>query len=104
MEGQDERRHLDAERARHAAELAGLRSQLLEARKLATLGELLGTTTQLASSKLWVLYEFGPFHATGFGALLGGAELDPNDPDDPAWEPPEGARNFLYFDGHVENL
>ena len=31
-------------------------------------------------------------------------ELDPNDPDDPNWTPPEGARNFLYFDGHVENL
>jgi prepilin-type processing-associated H-X9-DG protein len=60
--------------------------------------------TQLASSKLWVLYEFGPFHATGYAALLGSAELDPNDPDDPEWAPPEGARNFLYFDGHVENL
>jgi len=59
---------------------------------------------KLASSKLWVLYEFGPFHATGYAALLGTAELDPNDPDDPNWTPPEGARNFLYFDGHVENL
>ena len=60
--------------------------------------------TPLASSKLWVLYEFGAFHATGYAALLGSAELDPNDPDDPDWAPPEGARNFLYFDGHVENL
>jgi prepilin-type processing-associated H-X9-DG protein len=30
---------------------------------------------------------------------------DPNDPEDgETWTPPEGARNFLYLDGHVENL
>jgi prepilin-type processing-associated H-X9-DG protein/prepilin-type N-terminal cleavage/methylation domain-containing protein len=53
--------------------------------------------SNLASSKLWVLYEFAPFHATGFGFTA-------RNEDDPAWEVPDGARNFLYFDGHVENL
>jgi len=58
----------------------------------------------LASSKLWVLYEFGAFHATGYAALFGTDVTDTNDTGDPAWQPPEGARNFLYFDGHVDNL
>ncbi len=58
----------------------------------------------LASSKLWVLYEFAAFHATGYAAMLGLDDTDANATDDPAWQPPEGARNFLYFDGHVENL
>ena len=58
-----------------------------------------------ASSKLWVLFEFGAFHATGWAAMLGGDEYDTNRVDsDPDWKPPEGARNFLYFDGHVDNL
>ena len=39
------RRDLEATRARHAAELATLRGQLLDARKQGSLGELLGTTT-----------------------------------------------------------
>lgn len=58
-----------------------------------------------ASSKLMVMYEFLPFHATGYAALLGRFE-EPSDADfdNPAWEPPPGSRNFLYFDGHVENL
>lgn len=57
-----------------------------------------------ATSKLIVMYEFLPFHATGYAAMLG-LSGDPQavDFDDPAWEPPPGSRNFLYFDGHVEN-
>jgi prepilin-type N-terminal cleavage/methylation domain-containing protein/prepilin-type processing-associated H-X9-DG protein len=58
----------------------------------------------LASSKLWVLYEFGAFHATGYAALLGSDVTDTNDTGEANWTPPEGARNFLYFDGHVDNL
>jgi len=58
--------------------------------------------SNLATSKLWVLYEFGPFHATGFMAMLNSDDLDTNEYD--GWTPPEGSRNFLYFDGHVENL
>jgi prepilin-type N-terminal cleavage/methylation domain-containing protein/prepilin-type processing-associated H-X9-DG protein len=56
-----------------------------------------------ASSKLWVLYEFAPFHMTGFAGLFPADESDMNRPD-PDWVPPEGSRNFLYFDGHVDNL
>lgn len=60
--------------------------------------------SNLASSKLWVLYEFGPFHMTGFAGLFNSDEVNANAIDDPTWAPPEGSRNFLYFDGHVENL
>ena len=60
--------------------------------------------SNLASSKLWVLYEFGPFHMTGFAGLFNSDEVNANATDDPNWTPPEGSRNFLYFDGHVENL
>jgi prepilin-type N-terminal cleavage/methylation domain-containing protein/prepilin-type processing-associated H-X9-DG protein len=58
-----------------------------------------------ATSKLMVLYEFLPFHATGYAAMLGRFK-EPSDAnfDDPNREPPPGSRNFLYFDGHVENL
>jgi prepilin-type N-terminal cleavage/methylation domain-containing protein/prepilin-type processing-associated H-X9-DG protein len=55
--------------------------------------------SQGASSKLWVLYEFGPFHG-GFSWLPQGEVTDFNERP----TPPEGARNFLYLDGHVENL
>ncbi len=59
----------------------------------------------LASSKLMVLYEFLPFHATGWAAMLGRFDDTQADSiDDPGWQPPEGSRNFLYFDGHVDNL
>ncbi len=54
---------------------------------------------QGSSSKLWVLYEFEAFHG-GFSWLPSAAESDFNERP----TPPEGARNFLYFDGHVENL
>ena len=57
---------------------------------------------QAASSKLWVLYEFEAFHG-GF-TLLPAAADDFNDPDPSRPPPQEGARNFLYFDGHVDNL
>ena len=56
----------------------------------------------LATSKLWVLYEFAPFHLSGYSAFLAPDISDTNEFD--GWTPPEGARNFLYFDGHVENL
>ena len=60
--------------------------------------------SNLATSRLWVLYEFQAFHATGYAAWINGTETDTNDDDSTNWTPPEGARNFLYFDGHVENL
>jgi prepilin-type processing-associated H-X9-DG protein len=58
--------------------------------------------SNLASSKLWVLYELGPFHMSGYTAMLAPDESDANAYDN--WTPPEGSRNFLYFDGHVDNL
>jgi prepilin-type N-terminal cleavage/methylation domain-containing protein/prepilin-type processing-associated H-X9-DG protein len=58
--------------------------------------------SNLATSKLWVLYEFMPFHMGGMAAFLAPDVSDTNEYDN--WTPPEGARNFLYFDGHVENL
>jgi len=61
--------------------------------------------SNMATSKLWVLFEFAPFHATGMAALFGADVTDTNQVEnDPNWTVPEGARNFLYFDGHVENL
>lgn len=54
---------------------------------------------QGSSSKLWVLYEFDAFHG-GFTFFESSAESDFNERP----TPPEGARNFLYLDGHVENL
>lgn len=58
----------------------------------------------LSSKRLWVLYEFEAFHGTGYAALLGLDDAEANRTDDPNWTPPEGARNVLYLDGHVENL
>ena len=58
--------------------------------------------SNLATSRLWVLYEFAPFHMSGYSAFLAPDISDTNEYD--GWTPPEGARNFLYFDGHVENL
>ena len=58
--------------------------------------------SNLATSKLWVLYEFAPFHMSGVAAFLAPDISDTNEYDN--WTPPPGARNFLYFDGHVENL
>ena len=57
---------------------------------------------QGASSKLWVLYEFEAFHG-GF-TLFPSTPDDFNDPDPNRPPPQDGARNFLYFDGHVDNL
>jgi len=54
---------------------------------------------QGSSARLWVLYEFDAFHG-GFSLFGGSSEGDFNDRP----TPPEGARNFLYLDGHVENL
>ena len=62
------------------------------------------TGRQYGSSKTWILYEFQPFHVGGWAGLLGSTVTDPNDPEDGGSFAPEGARNFLYLDGHVENL
>jgi prepilin-type processing-associated H-X9-DG protein/prepilin-type N-terminal cleavage/methylation domain-containing protein len=63
---------------------------------------------QYGTSKTWILYEFEAFHAGGWAGVLGANVTDPNDPEpddnDEQWTPPTGARNFLYLDGHVENL
>ena len=55
-----------------------------------------------SSARLWVLYEFEAFHG-GF-TLFPSAADDFNDPDPNRPPPQDGARNFLYFDGHVDNL
>ena len=52
------RRPLDAVQARHDAEIAALRAQLLEARKLACLGELLGTTTHEFNNALTTILNY----------------------------------------------
>jgi prepilin-type N-terminal cleavage/methylation domain-containing protein/prepilin-type processing-associated H-X9-DG protein len=62
------------------------------------------TGQPVASGRLWVLYEFEAFHAAGYASALGLDETEANRADNPDWTPPEGARNFLYLDGHVENL
>lgn len=63
------------------------------------------TGQQYGTSKVWILYEFSAFHAGGWAGVFGTSETDPNNPDDgQTWDVPEGARNFLYLDGHVENL
>jgi prepilin-type N-terminal cleavage/methylation domain-containing protein/prepilin-type processing-associated H-X9-DG protein len=73
--------------------LAGrTRSQVLVSRR---------TGQPLSSGRLWVLYEFLPFHAVGYASYL---QLDQEESEDRDWTPPDGARNFLYLDGHVENL
>jgi len=59
--------------------------------------------SQGASSKLWWMYEFEAFHSGG-GGLFFQEDVDYNDPDPNRPPPQEGARNFLFADGHVENL
>jgi prepilin-type processing-associated H-X9-DG protein len=54
---------------------------------------------QGSSTRLWILYEFDAFHG-GFTFFSSGPEIEFNERS----TPPEGARNFLYLDGHVENL
>ena len=51
-------RELAAATARHAAEVADLRRQLLEARKQASLGELLGTTTHEFNNALTTILNY----------------------------------------------
>ena len=65
---------------------------------------------QGATSKLWVLYEFEAFHA-GY-SFFGNTDVSDYNTGDvnstttnaSRTPPPEGSRNFLYFDGHVDNL
>jgi signal transduction histidine kinase len=52
------RGEIEAARCRHAAELAGLQRQVLEARKLASLGELLGTTTHEFNNALTTILNY----------------------------------------------
>jgi signal transduction histidine kinase len=51
-------RQLEIARLRHAAEVADLRRQVLEARKLASLGELLGTTTHEFNNALTTILNY----------------------------------------------
>ena len=72
-------------------------------REQALTGRVSGRT--YGTSKTWILYEYQAFHVGGWAGLLGGDATDPNNPEDGStWTPPDGARNFLYLDGHVENL
>ena len=57
-----------------------------------------------SSSKLWVLYEFEAFHSAGLRYFTDQQTIDYNEPAPQRPPPQDGARNFLYFDGHVENL
>jgi prepilin-type processing-associated H-X9-DG protein len=57
-----------------------------------------------STSKLWVLYEFDAFHGARSSFFSDPDTTDYNDPDPQRPPPQEGARNFLYFDGHVDNL
>jgi prepilin-type processing-associated H-X9-DG protein len=84
---------------RRLVEGAG-RSAVGKTREQALTSSRLGSN--LATSKLWVLYEFAPFHMSGIAAFLAPDISDTNEYEN--WTPPPGARNFLYFDGHVENL
>ena len=59
---------------------------------------------QNGTSKLWITYEFEAFHGGGLGALFSSEESTFNDPDPNRPPAQDGARNFLYLDGHVENL
>ncbi len=52
------RSRAEASAARHAAELAALQRQVLEARKLASLGELLGTTTHEFNNALTTILNY----------------------------------------------
>ena len=52
------RHQLEVARLKHAAELASFRRQLLEARKAATLGELLGTTTHEFNNALTTILNY----------------------------------------------
>ena len=52
------RRQLEIARLRHAAEVGELRRQVLEARKLAGLGELLGTTTHEFNNALTTILNY----------------------------------------------
>lgn len=51
-------RDLEALRRRHAAEVAALKREILEARKAATLGELLGTTTHEFNNALTTILNY----------------------------------------------
>lgn len=51
-------RQLESQRLRHEAELAVLRREVLEARKAATLGELLGTTTHEFNNALTTILNY----------------------------------------------
>ena len=60
---------------------------------------------EYGTTRTWILYEFSTFHVGGWAGVLGTDIQAANNPDDwLSWDAPTGARNFLYLDGHVENL
>ena len=64
---------------------------------------------QGATSKLWLLYEFDAFHAgylftSGASNDFNTQDLNTSTQNVDRTPPPEGSRNFLFFDGHVDNL
>jgi prepilin-type N-terminal cleavage/methylation domain-containing protein/prepilin-type processing-associated H-X9-DG protein len=64
---------------------------------------------QGATSKLWLLYEFDAFHAgylftSGASNDFNTQDLNTTTQNVDRTPPPEGSRNFLFFDGHVDNL
>ena len=72
-------------------------------REQATTGRVSGR--EYGTTRTWILYEFSPFHVGGWAGVLGTDIQAANNPDDGlSWDAPTGARNFLYLDGHVENL
>lgn len=72
-------------------------------REQATTGRMSGR--DYGTSRTWILYEFFPFHVGGWAGVLGTDIQAANNPEDgESWDVPAGARNFLYLDGHVENL
>jgi len=60
---------------------------------------------QGGTSKLWVLFEFDAFHGGGLGFASGEeAAFNGANPNAPRRPPQDGARNYLFLDGHVDNL
>jgi signal transduction histidine kinase len=58
LDGAADARRIEAIERRHAAEVAALRREILEARKAATLGELLGTTTHEFNNALTTILNY----------------------------------------------
>lgn len=62
-------------------------------------------SVQGGTSKLWVMFEFDAFHGGGLGFASGEeAAFNGANPNALRRPPQDGARNFLFLDGHVDNL